>query len=131
MATDSLSRGARNVVTLTTRGFRTPFSDSIGTLGGTQTLVVTGTITTTSGSTTVTGQGTSFLTELRPGDIIYQADGTTLIGVVASIESDTSLTLVATAAAVQTALAYVVKVYTNGAVAYSMYWGMGLQASLA
>ena len=57
----------------------------------------TGSITTSTASSTVTGSGTLFQTELAPGDALYRADGTTLIGTVATITNNTSLTLTANA----------------------------------
>lgn len=54
---------------------------------------LTGTITTTTGSSTVTGTGTSFTTELSVGAILYRLDGTTAIGTISAIGSNTSLTL--------------------------------------
>ena len=56
----------------------------------------TGTITTATNSTTVTGAGTSFQTELSVGSII-KTTGNVTIGTVASIQSNTSLTLTANA----------------------------------
>lgn len=55
-------------------------------------LVKTGTVTTAIDSETMTGTGTAFTTELGPGDILKDDTGD-LLGVVLSIESDTSLTL--------------------------------------
>jgi hypothetical protein len=55
-----------------------------------------GIITATSGSTTVTGVGTSFVNELSNGTIIYDSYGR-LIGTIASRASATSLTLNANA----------------------------------
>jgi hypothetical protein len=56
-----------------------------------------GTIQVTSGSTTVLGYGTVFTAQVSVGDIIYlyssELAGITNIGTVASVESDTSLTL--------------------------------------
>ncbi len=57
----------------------------------------TGTITTTLVSSTVTGVGTFFLTELAPGDVITNTSDA-VVGTVASIGSDTSLTLTGNAA---------------------------------
>lgn len=55
----------------------------------------TGTVTSTTSSKTLTGVGTSFLSTLKVGEVIHKADSThTVIGTVASIETDTSLTLV-------------------------------------
>ena len=61
---------------------------------GTITIVVnkTGTITAPSSSNVVTGTGTNFSSELAPGDILYRSDNN-LIGVVKTINSNTSLTL--------------------------------------
>jgi len=56
----------------------------------------TGTVSGSTSSTTVTGVGTSFTTALKPGYTLYTA-GNTYIGVIYSIESDTSLTLQANA----------------------------------
>ena len=61
------------------------------TVRGSKTVTLTGTITTTTSSTSVTGSGTSFTTQLAVGSVIYS--GTTYVGTVASIASNTSLTL--------------------------------------
>jgi hypothetical protein len=53
---------------------------------------LTGTVSATSGSDTVTGSGTSFLSELSPDDNLLIANDTDEV-TVASIQSDTSLTL--------------------------------------
>jgi hypothetical protein len=58
----------------------------------------TGTISSSTSSTTVTGVGTSFTTTLAVGNVLYKNDGITIIGTVASIESNISLTLTANAA---------------------------------
>jgi hypothetical protein len=55
-----------------------------------------GTATSTTGSTTMTGSGTSFR-DFRQGDLIYTIGGT-LIGTVSSVASNTSLTLTANGA---------------------------------
>ena len=65
----------------------------------------TSTITTTTTSNTVTGSGTLFLTELQPGYALYN-NSDTLIGVVSTIESNTSLTLQAAAAQNNTTVNY-------------------------
>ena len=65
-----------------------------------------GTITTTTSSTTVTGTSTKFTTMHVAGDIIRKADGT-VIGTVASIASDTSLTLSANAASANSGISYI------------------------
>ncbi|TRX33260.1 HYR domain-containing protein [Flavobacterium sp. ZT3R18] len=66
----------------------------------------TGTITASTGSSTVTGVGTSFLTEIVPGDKIYNSAGTTLIGTVLSITNNTSLTLTGNASNAISGAAY-------------------------
>lgn len=63
---------------------------------------LTGTITSTTSSTTVTGVSTAFDTELSVGSILQDGTGTT-IGTVASIASATSLTLVSNASVAVTA----------------------------
>lgn len=56
--------------------------------------VLTGTITASSQSLTVTGSGTSFLSELSPEDqVIFEAENTTIRLGVKSVESDTSFTI--------------------------------------
>ena len=64
-----------------------------------------GTITTSSASTTVTGVGTLFTTELANGDRIYTA-ASALIGTVASRPTNTSLTLTANAASTNSGIPY-------------------------
>jgi hypothetical protein len=59
---------------------------------------LTGTISTSTSSATVTGSGTAFLSQLSEGADLYQANGTTKIGTVQTIHSNTSLTLTANAA---------------------------------
>lgn len=58
---------------------------------------LTGTISTVTSSATVTGSGTAFLSELSEGADLYQANGTTKIGTIQTIHSNTSLTLTANA----------------------------------
>lgn len=64
----------------------------------------TGTITSTTGSTAVTGSGTLFTSQVAVGDKIYS--NSTLIGTVASITNNTALVLSANGAAAVTAQAY-------------------------
>jgi len=64
-----------------------------------------GTITVTTGSTNVVGSGTAFLTELSVGNIIKTA-GNVQIGTVASITSDTALTLANVPGTNRTNIAY-------------------------
>jgi hypothetical protein len=61
-----------------------------------------GTITNTVTTTPVTGTNTFFTTQLRAGDYLYNQAGS-LMGVIASIASDTSLTLAANSLAAGTA----------------------------
>lgn len=75
------------------------------TVSGSGFVTKTGTITTLTSSTTVTGVGTKFTTEFSVGDSVCKADNTVL-GVVASITSDTVLVLVANATAAVSAVAY-------------------------
>ncbi|MDQ3950333.1 MAG: hypothetical protein M3282_08295 [Gemmatimonadota bacterium] len=74
-----------------------------------------GTITTATSSATVTGSGTSFLTEIAVGDRILQSNGTTAIGYVSSIASNTSLTLTANASTAVTGAAYTARKIPNSA----------------
>ena len=61
---------------------------------------LSGTITTSTSTnrTTVTGNGTNFLTQLQLGSVLYKSDGITIIGTVAAINSNTSITLTSFAA---------------------------------
>lgn len=59
----------------------------------------TGTIAYTNGSTAVTGTSTLFTTALAIGDALYDTTNSSLIGVVASITSDTALVLTANSTA--------------------------------
>jgi hypothetical protein len=64
-----------------------------------------GTITSSTGSATVTGTGSSFLQQFGPSSVIYDI-GFGIIGTVSSIASDTSLTLTANASKTVTGSAY-------------------------
>lgn len=64
-----------------------------------------GTITTSASSTTVTGTSTLFLNLHAAGDVIRKTDGT-VIGTVASVASNTSMTLAANAASANTGISY-------------------------
>lgn len=57
----------------------------------------TGAVTSSTGSTTVTGVATQFLTQVKPGNTLIRVSGGDIIGVVDSVDSNTSLTLVANA----------------------------------
>jgi len=60
---------------------------------------VTGTVTSATNSTTVTGTSTAFLLEMAPGTVLYSTGGA-YVGTVLSVASNTSLTLTGTAGAV-------------------------------
>jgi uncharacterized membrane protein len=63
--------------------------------GSSLTTALTGTLTFTNGSTTVTGSGTAFLAELSTDNYIKKtADSETLYTLIESIDSDTQITLV-------------------------------------
>ena len=64
-----------------------------------------GTITSSTGSATVTGTGSSFLQQFGPSSIIYDI-GYDIIGTVSDVASDTSLTLTANASKTVTGSAY-------------------------
>jgi len=70
-----------------------------GGMTGTATSSKTGTVSSTSGSATITGTGTTFLTDYKRGDQFeWQWNGTAWVsGTVASVASNTSLTLTANA----------------------------------
>ncbi|HEY6503027.1 MAG TPA: T9SS type A sorting domain-containing protein [Chitinophagaceae bacterium] len=61
-----------------------------------ETPTLTGSISTNTGSTAVTGTGTSFSTQLSVGAVLYRTTGTA-IGTISSINSNTSITLTANA----------------------------------
>ena len=67
-------------------------------------VALTGTVTIASGTTTLTGIGTSFLTELLPGDIVKANSGVVLM--VQSIASNISLTTANTASNTVSGLAF-------------------------
>jgi hypothetical protein len=68
-------------------------------------VTISGTITCTTGSPTVTGSGTSFNTDVEVGDILADLTGA-VIGTVSLIGSNTSLTLTANAAVAVTGAGY-------------------------
>lgn len=77
--------------------------------------LATGKITATSGNTTITGIGTSFLTDFAVGDYMfyYTADATpTLLGKVSARNSDTSITLASGSPVTITVAAYCGKTNT-------------------
>ena len=71
-----------------------------------QVVIGTGTATVASGGTTVTGAGTSFTSLFTKGEQLWDATGRVLIGTIASVDSDTQLTLKAGAAAALAGEAY-------------------------
>src|SRR3989344_1427889 len=73
-----------------------------------------GTIATDSGSTTITGTGTSFLSQVRSGDTITPSGQS--VRTVNYVTSDTSLTLTANASATPSGIAY-----TLGSSGFSIY----------
>lgn len=64
----------------------------------------TGTISTSSSSTALTGSGTSFTTELAVGDKVY--NGSTLLGTIASVTNNTAAVLAANASGTTSAIAF-------------------------
>jgi len=74
--------------------------------GATWAKICTGTITTNNTSTTVTGVGTSFTTDLQVGNRIYSASGV-LIGTVSSITDNLNLVLAANAISTNVAVGFV------------------------
>ena len=76
-------------------------------------VTATGTITTTTSSTTVTGVGTAFTTEMAVGTALFNNSGT-YIGKVASIASNTSMTLSANAAVALSGAAFKYSAPING-----------------
>jgi hypothetical protein len=65
----------------------------------------TGTISTTLNNITVTGSGTSFTTQMSPGFAIYDS-GRNIIGIVAAVASNTSLTMTSASTATRSSVAY-------------------------
>ena len=87
---------------------------------------LTGTITTTA-STAVTGQNTRFTSEAKIGSLIFSSTGA-FIGAVASVVTDTSLTLKANALVTQTTLAAFAtgqRFFDNGAPGTGIFAGTG------
>jgi hypothetical protein len=88
----------------------------------------TGTITASATSTTVTGSGTAFTTQLAAGYCLYDANGN-FLGKVASIASNTSLTLAANATGAVTAgSSFKYKAPVNGIPANEIYTTHTVQA---
>lgn len=83
------STGVHDMVRTTSGNISTA---TIGSLGMLQTANLTGTVTTTSGSVTVTGSGTSFLTDFVIGDVIF-AVGANQARRITGISSNTALTV--------------------------------------
>jgi hypothetical protein len=66
----------------------------------------TGTLSATTGSTAVTGSGTSWSANVDAGMILLTGSDTAILGIVKSVESDTALTLMAPANATHAGVAY-------------------------
>jgi len=71
--------------------------------GTANTSTLTGTVSTTSGSNTIAGSGTSFLTQVSPGDIIHVSNNINYV--VSSITNNTSLKVYSAATATKTNVA--------------------------
>lgn len=80
----------------------------------------TGTITTSTSTTALTGSGTSFTTQLSVGSIIYNAAGT-YVGKVASITNNTTAVLSSNGAVAGTAYAFKYTVPVNGIPTTELY----------
>ena len=80
--------------------------DAAGTAASNNGLVGIGTFTSTTGGTGVTGQSSSFTTQVAAGDKLYS--GSVLIGTVSSVTDDTHIVLAANGAAAVTAAAYTI-----------------------
>lgn len=78
--------------------------------------ITTGTLSVTTGTTAVTGASTFYLTEVQVGAYLYDETGTE-IGQVASVETDTGLTLVANASSTVTSQVYSVGMGAKNALA--------------
>ena len=107
-ATDgSLTSAVSSSITITAPGTVTAYATGNWNAVDTWTaLALTGTISSATTSTTVTGTGTLFQTQLSVGDRILRSDGITSIGLVQSVASNTSLTLTANASSANTAIAF-------------------------
>lgn len=68
-----------------------------GSITGAANTNLTGTLATSTASTSVTGTGTLFQSQVLVGDVLYDVNAQVVIGTVASIASNTSLTLSANA----------------------------------
>lgn len=75
--------------------------------GTTSTISRTGTVSVSSGQTTVTGVGTSFSSQLSVGDAIRIDTSSYVYGTVAAIANNTSLTLAAAASAAKSGKTFV------------------------
>lgn len=82
--------------------------------------IFAGTGTATTSGTALTGSGTRFASELTVGDRVFTPAGA-FVGTIASIASDTSATLSATATNALTAQAFEVSQYTPGKPIFTQY----------
>jgi hypothetical protein len=101
---------------------RTPDSDSFTMFVGTGATTSKdrygiGTMTVSSGSTVVTGTGTSFMSQLSEGNRIFNASGT-FIGSIGAVNSDTSLTFKAGAQAAMSSSNYFIRATSQHSVVY-------------
>lgn len=83
--------------------------------GSANTSTLTGTVSVTSGSNTVTGSGTSFTTQVNAGDLIRISNTGTTQYVVSEVTSATSLKLLSTVSATKTGMPFW-KVFKQGQV---------------
>jgi hypothetical protein len=72
--------------------------------GTSNTSTLTGTVSITSGSNTVSGSGTAFLSQVNPGDIIHVSNNTNYV--VSEVSNDTSLKILSNASATRTGVSY-------------------------
>ena len=72
--------------------------------GTSNTSTLTGTVSVTSGSNTVSGSGTAFLTQVNPGDIIHVSNNTNYV--VSEVTNNTTLKILSNATATRTGVSY-------------------------
>lgn len=108
------------VAQTTTAGFATGQRFFDNGAPGTGIFAGTGTITTNTGNTSLSGTNTAFISELRVGDKIFNAAGA-LAGTVATITSNTTGTLTANAAVAISNASFEISQYTTGNPIYTQY----------
>ena len=72
--------------------------------GTSNTSTLTGTVSITSGSNTVSGSGTAFLTQVNPGDVIHVSNNTNYV--VSEVTNNTTLKILSNASATRTGVSY-------------------------